>query len=284
MRYAECVRRALLVLVLVACGDSSTTGYGSKGVGDGNQPPPARDDEVLAENDAGILETSSGGAGVTDTDGDGAPDDVDCDPASAALGRRIVEDPLALDQGLFGAPDGFPAESWSFDAAYRQTRLADASDVSFYTSGSDVGDVQIEVRASSTEVGALTPRLRQIFILVGASTVGGTLTAHGCGIEVVEGQTPEQKTSIVKLEGATASVLTTALQRVTRPAVAVNEELAIKVRLEDGAMTCDVTQGGVPPVTTTATANGLGALRGRIGLFTRQTKALFKSVRACNLE
>lgn len=283
------MRRALVLLVVVvACGDPSTTGYGSRGIGNGNDPPAQRDGGVLEESDGGTI-GSSGGDGTsptsTDTDGDGAPDEADCDPASPALRKRVLEDPLASDKGLFAAADGFPAASWSYDAAYRQTRLLDASDTSLYVGDTDLGDVQVEVRAASTEVGAITPRLRQIFVVVGASVSGGSLLAHGCGIEVVEGMTPEQKTSIVKLEGASASVVTTAIQRVTRPAVQANEQFSIKLRIEDGAMTCDVTQGtGATATTTTATASGLGALRGRAGFFTRQTKALFKGIRVCNLK
>ncbi len=273
------MRRALVLLFVVACGDSSTTGFGSKGIGDGNDPRAPADAGTLVEGDGGTILTTN------DVDGDGAPDAEDCDPTSPALRRRVAEDSLTGDEGLFAAAGGFPAASWSYESGYRQTRLLDASDASLFVSDTDVGDVQIEVRTASTETGAITPRLRQIFLVVGASDAGGSLLAHGCGIEVVEGMTPEPKTSIVKLDGGTTNVVTTALQRVTRPAVQTNEELSIKLRLEDGAMTCDVTQGtGAAAVVTTATANGLGNLRGRVGFFTRQTKALFKGVRICNLK
>lgn len=291
MRYALSVRRALVVLfvlVPIACGDSSTTGYGSKGIGANDDPRPQRDSGVLEETDGGTIGSSGGESSVptsTDADGDGTPDAMDCDPASPALRRRVVEDALASDKGLFAAAAGFPAASWSYDTAYRQTRLSNESDASLYVNDADLGDVQIEVRTASTEVGAITPRLRQIFVVVGATSNGGSLLAHGCGIEVVEGMMPEQKTSIVKLEGPSTNVVTTALQRVTRPAVQANEKLSIKLRLEDGAMTCDVTQGsGATAVTTTATASGLAGVRGRAGFFTRQTKALFESVRICNLK
>lgn len=279
------MRRALVLLFVVACGDSSTTGYGSKGIGDGNDPRAPADAGTLVEGDGGTIGSSGGESTTNDVDGDGAPDAEDCDPTSPALRRRLADDPLTTDKGLFAAAGGFPAASWSYESAYRQTRLLDASDASLLVSDTDVGDVQIEVRAASTETGAITPRLRQIFVVVGASDAGGSLLAHGCGIEVVESETPEQKTSIVKLDGGATNVVTTALQRVTRPAVQVNEDFSIKLRLEDGAMTCDVTQGtGATAVTTTATANGLGNLRGRVGFFTRHTKALFQGVRICNLK
>jgi hypothetical protein len=285
MRYAWDVRLALVLLIVAACGDSSATGYGTKGVGD-PAAGPVRDGEDVDADAGSPLDDDGDLPASTDTDADGTPDALDCDPASPALRRRIVEDDLATDKALFLPADGFPAASWAHDgAAYRQSRLLDASDASLYVNDADIGDVQVEVRAASTEVGALTPRLRQIFVVVGASVTGGSLLAHGCGIEVVGGETPEAKTSIVKLEGPETNVVTTMLQRVTRPSVQVNEEFAIRLRIEDGAMTCDVTQGPQgSAITTTATANGLVGVRGRFGLYTRQTKALFKNVRVCSLK
>lgn len=296
-------------LVIAGCGDSSSTGYGTKGLGgasssqgregdgnrddnrDGNRDDNRDDngDGTLDGADAGSIEGTGGDASSTnadDTDGDGVPNADDCDPSSKSLKRRIVEDTLGADKGLFAAAAGFPATSWTFAnvAAYQQTRLVDAttSDVSFFTKDSAIGDVQIEVTTASTEVSsAITPRLRQIFVVVGA-TSGGTFKGTGCGIEVVQGESPEQKTSIVKLEGPPSNVTTTVLQRVTRPAVQANEELSVKLRLEDGAMICDVSQAG--GVMTTATASGLGALQGSIGFFTHQTKALFENVRVCSLK
>ena len=218
-----------------------------------------------------------------DEDGDGIPDATDCDPASAAVvGTRLLDDDLATDKGYFGAPEGFPLASWAHDGAvYRQTRVVDAADTSFFLKDATIGDVTFEVVTASTEVAAITPRLRQMFIVVGATVAGGQLSALGCGIEVVEGQSPEQKTSVVRLTGAPNAVATTPLERVNRAAVQVNEQLSIKARLAQGTLTCDVTNGGV---TTTATASGLGAMTGSVGFFTRQTKALFKQARICKLK
>lgn len=218
-----------------------------------------------------------------DGDGDGIPDALDCDPASAAIaGTKLLEDDLSTDKGYFGAADGFPQASWTYDAAaYRQTRVVDAADTSFYLKDAAIGDVIAEVVTASTEVAAITPRLRQMFIVVGATVSGGQLSAIGCGIEVVQGEATEQKTSVVRLTGAPGAVTTTTLQRVNRAAVQVNEQLSIKARLAQGTLTCDVTNGGV---TTTASASGLGALKGSVGFFTRQTKALFKQARICKLK
>jgi hypothetical protein len=269
----------VLVVVIAACGDSSSPDHGEDAL------PATGTDGTSQDGDAGLLERSSPGPAADDTDGDGVPDAEDCDPSSTSLKKRILQDDLSSDKGLFAAAMGFPAASWSFAdvAAYNQTRLADASDVSLYTKDAAIGDVQIDVTAASTEIsGTITPRLRQIFVVVGAVSNGGALTAVGCGIEVAQAETPELKTSIVKLSGPSANVVTTVLQRVTRPPVNTNEELAIRLRFEDGAMICDVTQAG--GTTTTATADGLGALTGSVGFFTRQTKALFKNARVCALK
>lgn len=217
-----------------------------------------------------------------DRDNDGAPDADDCDPLSPALGARLLEDDLATDKGLFTAADGFPQGSWSYDGtAYRQGRLLDASDVSVFVRDPAIGDVLVDVRAASTEISAnITPRLRQMFIVLGTKVAGGQLSAIGCGVEVVEGETVEQKTSVVRLAGPPGSVTTTPLSRVDRAPLRVNEEFSIRARLVRGTISCEVTQGaGATP--TTATASGLGTVTGSVGLFTRQTKALFKKARIC---
>ncbi len=220
---------------------------------------------------------------LPDSDGDGIPDESDCDPFSALIaGTKLLEDDLATDKALFAAADGFPQASWMHDgAAYRQTRVVDAADTSLFVKDAAIGDAIVEVVTASTEVAAITPRLRQIFVLLGTSVTGGQLSAIGCGIEVVQGEAVEQKTSIVRLTGAPGAVSTTPLQRVNRAAVQVNEQLSIKARLAQGTLTCDVTNGGV---TTTATASGLGTPKGSVGFFTRQTKALFKQARICKLK
>lgn len=284
----------VLAALVAACGDASTSKVAPKlgGGGDDEETEPRNGaiDDVLAEKDGGSIVGDDGGAPTPgDDDGDGVPNADDCDPSSKALGRRIVEDSLGSDKGLFAVAAGFPTTSWTFAgaAAYRQTRLADAADVSFYANDADITDVQVEVTAASAEVSnAFTPRLRQIFVVVGATSAGGTFRGHGCGIEVVQGETPEQRTTIVKLEGSPANVTSTVLQRVSRPAVQVNEDFDVKMRFTGGAMICDVHQPSAPggAVTTQATANNLGALKGSVGLYTRQTKGIFKNLRVCGIQ
>jgi hypothetical protein len=217
-----------------------------------------------------------------DGDNDGAPDTDDCDPLSPALGARLLEDDLTTDKGLFTAVDGFPQASWSYDGtAYRQGRLLDASDATVFVKDPAIGDVFVEVRAASTEISSnITPRLRQMFILLGTKVIGGELSAIGCGVEVVQGGTVEQKTSVVRLAGPPGSVTTTPLARVDRAPLQVNEEFSMRARLVRGTLTCEVTQGAMA-TTTTATASGIGTVTGSVGLFTRQTKALFKKARIC---
>jgi hypothetical protein len=281
----------LLVLAgIAACGDASTSRIGPKGgtssSGGDDEDATAKSGDILDETDGGSMVGVDPTPVPGDDDGDGIPNADDCDPSSTTLRKRIVEDALSTDNGLFAAPSGFPAASWSFDgaaAAYRQTRLLDGVDLSAYAKDSELTDVQIDVTAASTEVStAFTPRLRQIFVVVGAVSNAGSFSGVGCGIEVVQGETPEQRTTIVKLSGSAASVVSTAVHRVSRPAVQVNEEFMMKVRFENGAMVCDVTQPKAPggAITTQATAS-IGALKGSVGLYTRQTKALFKNIRVC---
>ena len=243
----------------------------------------ATEDELTPSDDETDDTQPSPVTNPPDGDGDGIPDATDCDPASAALaGTKLVDDDLASDKGFFGALDGFPQASWAHDGTvYRQTRVVDAADTSVFLKDAMIGDVTAEVLTASTEVAAITPRLRQMFIVVGAIVSGGQLSALGCGIEVVGGEATEQKTSVVRLTGAPGAVATTPLQRVNRAPVQIDEQLSIKVRLVKGTLTCDVTNGGV---TTTATASGLGAPTGSVGFFTRQTKALFKQARICKLK
>ncbi len=253
-------------------GSSSTDGTG------------ATDDELTPSGDDPDDTTKPPPvASPPDGDGDGIPDATDCDPTSAAVaGTKLLEDDLASDKGYFGALEGFPQASWAHDGTvYRQMRVVDAADTSVFLKDATIGDLTAEVLTASTEVAAITPRLRQKFIVVGATVTGGQLSAHGCGIEVVGGEAVEQKTSVVRLTGAPSAVTTTPLQRVDRAPVQVDEQLSIKVRLVKGTLTCDVTNGGV---TTTATASGLGKPTGSVGFFTRQTKALFKQARICKLE
>ena len=115
----------------------------------------------------------------------------------------------------------------------------------------------------------------------GPDGAGTTLTAVGCGLEVDGSQTVTQKTSVVRITGSATSASTTPLDRVDRTAVQAGEEFKMKGSLKNGVLTCEVTIKGNQ--TTTAKAN-VGALKGSIGLFTKQTKALFKQINACKLD
>jgi hypothetical protein len=233
---------------------------------------------------------SSGGASSeqdppsgADGDGDGVPDAVDCDPASSlTAGTKLLDDDLATDKAFFTAASGFSQASWTYDgASYRQTRLIDEADAALFSKDAALGDQIVELRSASTEIAAITPRLRQIFILLGTTMTGGQLSALGCGVEVVQGQVTEQKTSVVRLSGGPSAMTTTPISRVDRAPLQVNEEFSIKAHLALGTLRCDVTVGGT---TTTAVASNLGPVSGSVGLFTRQTKALFKQARICKLK
>jgi hypothetical protein len=180
-------------------------------------------------------------------------------------------------------PNGFSAGDWSFaNAAYRQTRLTnDASDASLFTADHPMADVIIEGVAASTEIADFgTDDLRQIVFLARADISAKVFDAVGCGIEVVEGLSPTQKTSVVTYTGSPSAINLSAVKRTNRAAVVANEEFKMRMELSGKEMTCTVTLDGTDVTVATAQVpEGAGS----VGLFTRETKALFKSMRVCEL-
>jgi len=219
-----------------------------------------------------------------DSDGDGIGSACDCDPDDETLAAyRIIDDDLSTDRGLLAVPNGFTAADWSFaSAAYRQTRLTNnASDASLFTADHPMADVIIEGVSASTEIADFgTDDLRQIVFLARADISAKVFDAVGCGIEVVEGLSPTQKTSVVTYTGSPSAINMQAVKRTNRTAVQVNEEFKIRMDLSGKDMTCTVTQGGN---TVTVATGQVPEGAGSVGLFTRETKALFKSVRVCEL-
>nr|MDQ3295258.1 hypothetical protein [Myxococcota bacterium] len=105
------------------------------------------------------------------------------------------------------------------------------------------------------------------------------LGAIACGIEVVEGLTPTQKTTAATVGGTPAAVTVTPAQRTNRAAVQVNEEFRLRMVLKGQVVTCSAVVAGVE---TVATATNLSSSSGEVGFLTRETKALFKNVRICS--
>ena len=282
----------MTLVFAAACGDASTSERGGIGApargAETNDEGSGDTDPTLTDPAPQPEEETLPGQPVTmnDADKDGIADEKDCDSANPAIGLKLIDDPLASDATLFAPAPGFPSESWSFaDAAYRQTRLVDAGDATFFMGDQAVGDVDLEVRTASTEISsALGPTLRQMFVLVGAKMENGTMTAWGCGAEVVAGMTPTQRTSVVKLSGAPGSITTTAIQRTARTILKAGEDYAIKARVSGGKITCTVMQGTDLETLTTAEAIDQGEIKGSLGFYTRQTKAYFKNVKACKLQ
>src|SRR5690606_4946164 len=168
--------RIMALISAAACGDASTSTRGAVDL-----PPRGGEDVAEASDDEGAGETLAPPAqqeeeedlsglpvAMNDADKDGIADEKDCDANNPAIGLRLVEDALAAESTLFSAADGFSTASWSFaDSAYRQTRLVDDADATFFMGDQGIGDVEIEVRAASTDVTTISPRLRQMFVLVG---------------------------------------------------------------------------------------------------------------------
>jgi hypothetical protein len=255
--------------------DDSTSG----GIANGN-PDQAGDPGVpgTPAPDGGVM-TIDGNVPATDTDLDGAPDAVDCDPASSALGFRVAEDDLATAKGLLKGAPGFDANAWiQSTGADRQQMLRDEGDASFFNSP-DLESVLVEVKAASTAISTtFSPKLRQNFVIVGATSSVNDFSAYGCGVEVVEGAVSELKASVVKLSGSPSSIYTSPLKRADRDPLDINEEFGIRVKVSGGNITCTVVQAKRE---ITVVAQGVGIVRGAVGFFTRQTKARYSNARVC---
>jgi hypothetical protein len=282
---------ALIVFVGVACGAPEP--FAGDGPRDPRDPTRPRDDGSSGSFfvDGGLSSDEGGvpldgqnpnGGGGPDTDSDGVPDGFDCDPQSSRLGARLVEDDLSSAKGLISAAPGFDSSAWTHQSGgYRQAQVRDSGDLSLFTQPAS-GNFSVEVTATSLSVGTFAPRLRQDFVVLGASIEQGSFNGLGCGVEVVEGGNPEMKASIVALSGGgAAAIVTNPIKRADRQPIQVNEPFSISVRVENGSVTCTVTQS---KGTTTVAAPNIGELRGGVGFFTRQTSAQFSKVRICQIK
>ncbi|HLU68259.1 MAG TPA: hypothetical protein VKZ63_18375, partial [Kofleriaceae bacterium] len=83
-----------------------------------------------------------------------------------------------------------------------------------------------------------------------------------------------------QLAGSPEALSFTPVERINRAAVQVDEEFTMRMELRGDQMTCTVTLDG-NDVTVAQGTVPLGA--GAVGFHTRETKALFKSVRVCEL-
>jgi hypothetical protein len=278
----------IVAALACACGGPSTGDRRGIDLPPRSMAGASQDDDAdpgAAEGDGTLVPGNDGESTTPANDSETPPaEQTYCDAAQTIPGVILVEDALAADTAKFSPAAGFPSTSWSFaNQSYVQSRLVNASDATFFAGDAQVGDVDIEVSAASTDVtSTISPRLRQMFVLVGATVTGGTLDAIGCGVEVVQGMSPEQRTSVVKLSGNADAVATTAIDRAPRNVLKEGEPFSIRAKLQDGTLTCTVSQGA--DVVTTATATGLTNVKGSIGFFTRQTKAAFKNVKVCKLQ
>ena len=291
---------AAALAALLACGCSASAGDGERGDGpDAGGGGGGGGDGDGDGDDGGVVGADMDGDSIADSedncprlanpDQDDSDSDTigsacDCDPDDdAVVSYRVIEDALSSDKGLLEVPNGFSAGNWSFaTAAYRQTRLVnDSSDASLFLADHPIADVTIEAVAASTEIADFdTTDLRQIVFLARADISAKVFDAVGCGIEVVEGLTPTQKTSVVTYSGSPNAINMSAVKRTNRAAVQAGEEFRMKMELSGKDMTCTVTLDGTDvTVATGQVPEGAGA----IGFFTRETKALFKSVRVCEL-
>ena len=301
------------VLLFAACGPAPTAGPDAEEEIDARPrpdsavpqidapegPPGDQDGDDIADSEDNCPESANGDQ--ADGDDDGFGNVCDCDPVDPdVIGWRVFSDPMSTDSGQFSSPVGFDSANWMYGpddnatapdtgSAYRQTRLADeANDASFYFGNTLLDHVRVDLRAASTAITILPSgqNFRQIFIVARGIDTGSTFRGQGCGIEVVDGLSPTQKTTTATFGGTPSEVTSTIRMRTNRRAVQVDEEFELHMVLSGGTMTCTAnlfTFGAATPETTTASASGLAVEEGAVGFFTRETKALFKNVRICRL-
>jgi hypothetical protein len=219
-------------------------------------------------------------AAQSDRDSDLIGDACDCEPDNEAIAAYLlINDPLGANTGQFAPADGFGA-NWDIEGGgLVQSRLAnEAADAAFLSLDPQV-DVRVQVTGASTGITDFdTNDLRQIFIVARASSSAEAYTAEACGIEVVDGLSPTQKTSVISQTGDPVSPVTTSRQRVDRAAVDVDEPFGVTMDLRGDTMSCAVTVAGVA---TRAEFTGLDVRPGAVGFFTRETQARLTNVKVC---
>jgi hypothetical protein len=271
------------LLVVGACAPGVEDDFGGVDAAAVSDPDATgdRDGDQVINADDNCPDLSN--PGQTDYDGDLVGDSCDCDPESRVVNAVVIaDDRLDSDRGLFEPAGGFPPASWSHDgSALVQSRLEDeAADAAFLVHDRPLRDVRVEVTAASTEIADFdTSDLRQNLIVARAAASADVFTAVGCGIEVVEGLQPTQMTSALVHGGQPGAVTVSVEQRVARAAVVENEEYTITLDLRDNTLECTVTLDGTD--VSVARSDNIAAGAGAVGLFTRESRARFHSIRVC---
>ncbi len=217
-----------------------------------------------------------------DTDTDTVGDACDCDPADPDLDAYlVVEDDLQQESNLFTPTDSFDEDNWIYEDGLQQIRLADESNDAALFQGLEMTDVYMRVTAISTDITNFDDEdLRQLFLVARVDAQATSYEAYGCGIEVVEGLDPTQKTTALKFSGPPPDTLDMEIyQRTDRAELRENEEIELELELRGSAMRCTATQN--PSGATIATTSAIPIKSGYVGVHTRETKALFKNLRIC---
>lgn len=218
-----------------------------------------------------------------DADGDLVGDACDCEPEDAGNDSfLVVDDDLLQDSGLFTPTQSFDPINWRQEAGgYSQSRLADQSNDAALFQGLQMTDVYMRVTAASTEIANFDDQdMRQLLLVARVSALADSYEAYGCGLEVVEGLLPTQKTTALKFSGPPPDGLDVEVyERTDRAAVQVNEDFELEMILRGNLMQCTATL--TPSGATVATATEIPIKAGYVGLHTRETKALFKNLKVC---
>lgn len=227
-------------------------------------------------------------AGQDDDDGDGVGLACDCDDNEEDEMRVIVfagnldVDPNTMIPLL--PSSSADDDNWAFTAeGLVQSAHADESMNLFAETALSLTRPRITVDAVSTSFPEVFDDNRQILIhLVDVSSPN---RAIGCGIELVRtGVAPFSPfTSAVEWSMVSQVPTTTALARIDRPAVLVDELFRMELDLTDqGALDCHSWVQNMTAHTTVSYAGPTLPTTISFGLATRETRARFTNLRVCD--
>jgi hypothetical protein len=284
----------------------------------GCAPPAPYFQEELASSTHAIDDPEA-----PDTDRDGVPDKLDCDPGDSNLGLRYAEDDLATAKGVVEATTGFSKTAWEHvNGGWSQTIVRNEGDASWIKGANPEGDLVVDVTARVTKVSSGLDSLRQTFVIVGA-TVNGQ-GAPGAPATTPPPQAPppqpttnttttttfdneggEQQSSDTDTSG-TFSAVGCGIELVNGDPFASIVQLSgtvasIKTKVLKSADRNSVELGEPFDIsvkssagtltctvkqrnsTTTIVALNVPAAKGGIGFYTRQSGARFEKARACKV-
>jgi hypothetical protein len=233
-----------------------------------------------------------------DADGDSAGDACDCRPEDDAIGALIAAIDLSDGPPVIEAL-GFDPNNWTPAAGgllvSNNIPENDREDAILIAFGDrQIQDVHLEVtaaalRASQAELIADFDDQDDRLILLLARYVEGALAyqSSACGIRVDETQIPlgesSQRTQVLDISGDLGAPQFSARDDIARTPVNVDEEFRLEFTLRGNVATCSSVLLERGDATFTVETPEALVDVGAIGLMTRETRASFKELRACEV-